>query len=457
MSQNSNRTLLIVEDDPGLQKQLKWCFEGLELFAADNRRAAMEIITKEKPPVVITDLGLPPDPGGSSEGFALLEEIVALDQDIKVIVITGRDEKENSVKAIGSGAYDYYQKPIDIDTLVFVVERAFRLGELEKENKKLLQSQTMSWGEGMIGSGEKMGQIIKTAERVAATSANLLILGESGTGKGMLAKSIHALSDRAENKLVTINCTSIPESLLESELFGYEKGAFTGANSQKIGKIEYANQGTLFLDEIGDMPMSLQAKLLNVLQERTIVRLGGNNEIPLDIRVLCATHQDLQKRIDDGLFREDLYYRISEIDLEMPPLRERIDDIMLLANTFLQRFTSQQGRNIKKFSQAAMVALRSYHWPGNIRQLENKVKRAVVMCEKTVVSPNDLELGEDLELFQPRLLQDVRTEAESGAIIQALANCKNISEAARSLGVTRPTLYNLINKYNLESYLTANQ
>ena len=456
-SQTINKKLLIVEDDPGLQKQLKWCFEGMQVFVADNREEAMNIINNEKPSVVITDLGLPPDPGGSTEGFALLEEIVVLDDEIKVIVITGRDEKENSVRAIGSGAYDFYQKPIDIETLKFVVDRAFKLDDLERENRELLKSQEMTWGEGMIGSGDRMAQITKTASRVAATSANLLILGESGTGKGMLAKSIHALSDRSENKLVTINCTSIPESLLESELFGYEKGAFTGAISQKIGKIEYANKGTLFLDEIGDMPMSLQAKMLNVLQERTIVRLGGNKEIPLDIRVLCATHQNIKKRIEEGLFREDLYYRISEIDLEMPPLRERLDDIMVLANSFLQRFASQQGRQIKKFSQAAVVAIRSYNWPGNIRELENKVKRAVVMCEKSVIGPDDMELAESAGGFEPVLLQDVRARAESDAIIQTLANSKNISEAAKSLGVTRPTLYNLINKYKLESYLAANQ
>jgi two-component system, NtrC family, response regulator len=454
---NKNLKLLIVEDDPGLQSQLKWCFDDQELFVADNRLSALEIVKKEKPMVMITDLGLPPDPGGSSEGFKLIEEVLDIDHEIKIIVVTGREEKANAVKAIGLGAYDFYQKPIEIETLKFVVNRAFRLRELEIENTKLAQSQVNDISGGMVASNQQMLQILRTTEKVAATSANLLVLGESGTGKGMLAKRLHALSDRADHKFVTINCTSIPETLLESELFGHEKGAFTGAVARKIGKIEYAHGGTLFLDEIGDMPLSLQAKILNVLQERTIVRLGGVEEIPLNIRVICATHQDLKARIAQGLFREDLYYRISEIIVEMPPLRERSDDILLLAQSFLTRFNNQLGRKVNKFSQDAIVALRSYRWPGNIRELENKIKRAVVMCEKPLIGTADLELNLQDNDFRIETLSEVRTRAESDAIIKALNKCKNMSEASKHLGITRPTLYSLISKYELEGFIAAHQ
>lgn len=449
--------MLIVEDDPGLQSQLKWCFDGQELFVADTRIAALELIKKEKPLVIITDLGLPPDPGGSSEGFKLIEEALNIDPELKIIVVTGREEKANAVKAIGLGAYDFYQKPIEIETLKFVVNRAFRLRELEIENTKLVQSQVNDISGGMVASNQQMLQILRTTEKVAATSANLLVLGESGTGKGMLAKRLHALSDRAENKFVTINCTSIPETLLESELFGHEKGAFTGAVARKIGKIEYAHGGTLFLDEIGDMPLALQAKILNVLQERTIVRLGGVEEIPLNIRVICATHQDLKARIAQGLFREDLYYRISEIIVEMPPLRERSDDILLLAQSFLTRFSTQLGRKVNKFSQDAIVAMRSYRWPGNIRELENKIKRAVVMCEKSLIGTADLELNLQDSDSRIETLNEVRTRAESDAIIKALNKCKNMSEASKQLGITRPTLYSLISKYELEGFIAAHQ
>lgn len=453
----SSRKLLIVEDDPGLQSQLKWCFEDFELFIAGDRPGAMRYVQQKKPAVVITDLGLPPDPGGNTEGFALIEEIIALDGEIKIIVVTGREEKANAVKAVGMGAYDFYQKPIDIDTLKFVVERAFRLSALENENLKLVKFQAQALSDGMIGSSPQLVQIMKMVEKVAATSVSILILGETGTGKGMLAKSLHQQSDRSDKKFVTINCTSIPEALLESELFGHEKGAFTGAVSRKIGKIEYAEGGTLFLDEIGDMPLTLQAKILHVLQEKFIVRLGSNQEIPLDIRVICATHQNLEQSISEGLFREDLYYRISEISMVVPPLRERGEDVMLLAHTFLGRFSSHLGRTVNAFSQDAVVALRAYHWPGNIRELENKLKRAVVMCEKQVIRAVDLELGNAGGEFKSILLSDVRADAETEAIIKTLTNCKNISEAAKNLGITRPTLYNLISKYELESYITANQ
>jgi two-component system NtrC family response regulator len=368
--------LLIVEDDPGLQNQLKWSFDEFEPTILGDRESAVQFIRQEKPQVVMTDLGLPPDPGGNTEGFALLEEALTIDSSIKVIVVTGREERENGVKSIGLGAYDYYQKPIDADSLKFVIERAFKLRELEDQNQKLIKAQAMADSEGMIGCCAQMLEIFQTIEKVASTSVTVLVLGETGTGKGELAKALHAKSDRSDQHLVTINCASIPESLLESELFGYEKGAFTGAVAKKIGKIEYAHGGTLFLDEIGDMPLSLQAKILHVLQEKKIVRLGGNVEIPLDVRVICATHQDLETRIKERLFREDLYYRISEIVVEVPPLRERGEDIMLLAKNFLRKFASQQNRNVNAFSKQASATIRASSWPGNIRELENKIKRS---------------------------------------------------------------------------------
>lgn len=456
MSKYKNK-LLIVEDDPGLQSQLKWSFDEFEPTIVGDRESAVKFIRQELPPVVITDLGLPPDPGGNTEGFALLEETLKIDSNIKVIVVTGREERENGVKSIGLGAYDYYQKPIDADSLKFVVERAFKLRELEDQNQKLIKAQARADSEGMIGSCPKMLEIFQTVEKVASTSVTVLVLGETGTGKGELAKALHAKSERADQHLVTINCSSIPEALLESELFGHEKGAFTGAVGKKIGKIEYANGGTLFLDEIGDMPFSLQAKILHVLQEKKIVRLGGNAEIPLDVRVICATHQDLESRIKEGLFREDLYYRISEIVVEVPPLRERGEDIMLLAKNFLRKFAAQQNRNVSAFSKEATAVIRASGWPGNIRELENKIKRAVVMCDKPVVDIHDLQLTATDGDFVPVLLRDVRSRAESEAIINTLVHFGSMTEAAKHLGVTRPTLYSLVNRYELEAYLSSNQ
>ena len=451
------RKLLIVEDDTGLQSQLKWCFPDFDLEIAGDRPAALAWFNEHEPSVVITDLGLPPDPGGSSEGFAILEEILGTRPDTKVIVVTGREEKDNAVHAIGLGAYDYYQKPIDVDTLKFVVDRAFKLKDLELENEKLLASHSQSGNDGLIGNCPQMLDTFKTIDKVAPTSVTVLILGETGTGKGEIAKSLHQKSDRGEARFVTINCTSIPEALLESELFGHEKGAFTGAVTRKIGKIEYANGGTLFLDEIGDMPMSLQAKILHVIQEKTIVRLGGNEEIPLDVRIVCATHQNLEERIREGLFREDLYYRISEITMEVPPLRERGEDIVLLSHFFLNKFAAQQDKRISGFAKPAVSALRKNAWSGNIRELENKIKRAVVMADKPIISEADLQLQGDSADFEPQLLKDVRARAEIDAITTALYNFPSVSEAAKSLGITRPTMYNLINKYELDSLLQANQ
>lgn len=451
------KKLLIVEDDPGLQSQLKWSFEEFSPEIVGDRESALQYVRLNKPGVVITDLGLPPDPGGSSEGFTLLEEVLAFDPKTKVIVVTGREEKENAVRSVGMGAYDFYEKPIDVDMLKFIIERAFRLRELEEQNSKLIRAQSRDAAQGMIGNCPQMVEIFDTVEKVASTSVTVLVLGETGTGKGELARTLHANSERRDNHFVTINCTSIPEALLESELFGHEKGAFTGAVSRKVGKIEYANGGTLFLDEIGDMPFALQAKILHVLQEKTIVRLGGNQEIPLDVRVVCATHQNLEARIAEGLFREDLYYRISEIVVEVPPLRDRGEDIALLAQSFLRKFSSQQGRNVTGFTKDAITRIRGAEWPGNIRELENRIKRAVVMSDGAIIGAQELQLKEAEGVFIPELLRDVRAKAESEAIISSLSNFSSVSEAAKSLGITRPTLYNLINKYELESYLSGQQ
>ena len=451
------KKLLIVEDDHGLQSQLKWSFEEFDPEIVGDRESALQYVRQNKPGVVITDLGLPPDAGGSSEGFALLEEVLAFDPKTKVVVVTGREEKENAVRSVGMGAYDFYEKPIDVDMLKFIIERAFRLRELEDQNSELIKAQSRDGAQGMIGNCPQMVEIFDTVEKVASTSVTVLVLGETGTGKGELARSLHASSDRSDNHFVTINCTSIPEPLLESELFGHEKGAFTGAVARKVGKMEYANGGTLFLDEIGDMPLALQAKILHVLQEKTIVRLGGNQEIPLDVRVICATHQNLEDRISEGLFREDLYYRISEIVVEVPPLRERGEDISLLAQSFLRKFASQQGRNVTGFTKDAISRIRASHWPGNIRELENRIKRAVVMSDGPIIGAQELQLKEAEGEFVPELLRDVRARAESEAIISSLTNFRSVSEAAKSLGITRPTLYNLINKYELESYLSGQQ
>lgn len=446
------KKLLIVEDDPGLQSQMKWCFEDIEVHVADDRESALSIFRRIEPSVVTLDLGLPPDPGGSSEGFRTLEEILRLSPSTKVIVVTGREEKENAVKAIGMGASDFYQKPVDADILSFVVNRAFRLAELEKENQELVESQPATKLKGVIASSPEMLEICKTIEKIAPADLTTLILGETGTGKELLARAIHDNSLRKNKAFSAINCAAIPENLLESELFGHEKGAFTGATAQKKGKIELADGGTLFLDEIGDMPLPLQAKMLRFLQERVIERVGGVKEVPVDIRVVCATHRQVVELIDEGAFREDLYYRISEITLQVPPLRERHGDAIVIAKALLKTFSKQLDRGALTFSDDAVKCIQTYPWPGNVREMINKVKRATIMSEGKKVTAQDLELpncGDEIgeDLFN---LRQVREEAEKKAIRQALESSEyNMSRAAKLLGVTRPTLYSLTDKYNM--------
>lgn len=443
--------LLIVEDDPGLQSQLRWSFEDFEIAVAEDRDSALVQLRRLEPAVVTLDLGLPPDPGGVSVGFGLLEEILSLVPETKVIVVTGHNDRTNAMRAIELGAYDFFEKPIDPDLLGISISRAARLYEIEQENARLQSVHGGTALEGLIASSPEMLKVCRTIEKLAPTDVSTLLLGESGTGKEVLVKALHKLSDRADHRLVAINCAAIPEALLESELFGYEKGAFTGAVKTTQGKIEVADGGMLFLDEVGDLPMPLQAKLLRFLQERVIERVGGRTEIPVDVRVVCATHRDLPDLIASGEFREDLYYRINEATIQVPPLKDRQGDAVLLARALLERFAQQLKRPIKGFTSQAILAIENYPWPGNVRELENRVKRAVIMADGTLVTEEDLEL-DTLEVDpQPFNLREVREKAESRAIFRALSvTDNNISKTAEMLGVTRPTLYNLMRKYGIK-------
>ncbi|MCG5535467.1 PEP-CTERM-box response regulator transcription factor [Ectothiorhodospira mobilis] len=443
--------LLIVEDDPGLLSQLRWCFEDFEVLTAKDREEAIAQLRRGEPQVVTLDLGLPPDPGGASEGLAALEEMLALAPETKVIVVTGNNDRDNAVQAVALGAYDFYQKPVDADLLNLIVQRAHRLFELEAENRRLAHRDTPEPLPGLVAGSPEMLKVCRTVEKVAPTNATTLLLGDSGTGKEVIARALHGLSPRAKGPFVAINCAAIPENLLESELFGYEKGAFTGANRQTKGKIEYADGGTLFLDEVGDLPQALQAKLLRFLQERVIERLGGREGIPVDVRVVCATHQDLSALIADGRFREDLFYRISEITIHIPPLKDRTGDAHLLARALLQRYARDQGRSVRGFSQDAVQAIERHDWPGNVRELENRVKRAVIMADASQVTAEDLELSPDADLPLMLNLRRVRDEAEGRAVRHALQMVDgNISRAAELLGVSRPTLYDLMKKHDLD-------
>lgn len=446
------RKLLVVEDDPGLQTQLRWCFENYEVIIAGDRKEALAVLSQHETPVITLDLGLPPDADGTSEGFAVLEEVLLQAPHTKVIVVTGNNDREHATRSVAMGAYDFFYKPIDADMLELIVNRAYRVYELEEENRRLINRQTESPLSGVITGSASMLQVCRTVEKVAPTDASVLVLGESGTGKELLARSLHELSARKDERFVAINCAAIPENLLESELFGYEKGAFTGAAKQTPGKIETASGGTLFLDEVGDMPLSLQAKLLRFLQERVIERVGGRKEIPVDLRVVCATHKDLHELIRQQTFREDLYYRIGEVTISIPSLKDREGDALLLARVFLERIEKQQGKKGHRFSKDAMAAIESYSWPGNVRELENRVKRAVIMAEQKQIKASDLELGgtssDELATFN---LRDIRDRADRQAITRALNHVGGkISQAADLLGVSRPTMYDLLRKFGLK-------
>lgn len=446
MSQNE-KTLLIVEDDPGLQSQLKWHFEGYNVVIATNRDEAVASIRRDRPQVVLQDLGLPPEDEGVEEGFAALEQSLAIDPALKIIVMTGHADVDNALRAVASGAYDFYQKPVETEVLDLIVQRAFQMAALEKKLKQI-EAEEQTPLHGVIASCPQMLSVCRTIEKIAPTNATTLILGESGTGKEVLARAVHGLSAQRENNFVAINCAAVPENLIESELFGYEKGAFTGANKTTPGRVEMAADGTLFLDEIGDMPFPLQAKLLRFLQERTIERVGGRKEIPVTARVLCATNKDLKKMVEANEFREDLYYRISEIVVDIPPLRERQGDKILIARMLLEKYAKEMGKKVASFSPPAAAAIESHGWPGNVRELENTVKRSVIMTESKTIQTEDLGLSGESELQIN--LKAVRNSAERGAISAALSMAENnISSAAKLLGITRPTLYDLLSKHNI--------
>lgn len=453
MTTEKPRPLLIVEDDQALQKQIRWAYDQYEAILADDRESALNQIRRHNPAVVTMDLGLPPDADSVSEGFLLLEQILALAPDTKVIVLTGQNDHANALRAIGLGAYDFFAKPFEPEILGLTVDRAFRLHDLQLENRRLLAMHQPDAMGGLITRDPEMLRICRTIEKVAPSNATILLLGESGTGKEVLARGLHSASPRRDERFVAINCAAIPENLLESELFGYEKGAFSGAAKTTPGKIETAHRGTLMLDEIGDLPLPLQAKLLRFLQERVIERVGGRQEIPIDVRIVCATHQDLKTLIRTSGFREDLYYRLAEIVITIPPLRSRAGDAALLAHAFVRRFAGEQNRGTMSLGEDAIRLIAAHDWPGNVRELENCIKRATIMADGNQLSAQDI--GLDLtEAAVPALLdlRSVRDDAERKAIISALGHSNgNVVRAAEMLGVSRPTLYDLMHKFGLKS------
>ncbi len=453
MTTEKPRSLLIVEDDLALQKQIKWSLDRFDSVTANDRESALVQLRRHVPAVVTMDLGLPPDADSVSEGFKLLEQILAVDPDTKVIVLTGQNDQANALRAVALGAYDFFAKPFEPELLNLTVERAFRLWELQRENRRLQSLYQPDALSGLMTRDPEMLRICRTIEKVAGSGATVMLLGESGTGKEVLARGLHQASARKGGKFVAINCAAIPENLLESELFGYEKGAFTGAAKTTLGKIETANGGTLMLDEIGDLPFSLQAKLLRFLQERTIERIGGRQEIPVDVRIVCATHQDLNALSKAGKFREDLYYRLAEIVVNIPPLRARVGDPALLAHAFVRRFAQEQNRGALALGEDAVRAVEAHHWPGNIRELENCIKRAVIMADGNQITAQDLGLQSATvqELDQSLDLRTIRDNAEKNAIIAALGRVNgNIVKAAELLGVSRPTLYDLMHRLGLK-------
>jgi len=440
--------LLIVEDDLALQRQLRWAYEGYEIVGAATRAEAIEALRSREPAVVTLDLGLPPDPDGTSEGFATLRDMLAVAPATKVIVASGHGERASALQAIGDGAWDFYSKPIDIDALGLIVARAFHVHALEAENRRLAARAAPSGFGGLLYASPEMTQVARQLQRVAPADVSVMLLGASGTGKELLARGVHDASPRAQGRFVAINCAAIPETLLEAELFGHEKGAFTGAVKTTEGKIEQAAGGTLFLDEIGDVPLALQVKLLRFLQERVIERIGGRKAIPVDTRIVCATHQDVDAMVADGRFREDLYYRLAEIVVRIPALAARTGDAGLIARHFVQHYARTLNPAVTGLAADARAAVDAWGWPGNVRELENRVKRAVIMAEGKLVTAADLDLGEagaDLNL------RTAREAADRRAIGRALAQADgNVSAAARLLGISRPTLYDLLKAYDLQ-------
>ena len=460
--------LLIIDDDSGIRKQLKWGLEGdYKVLLAEDALKGLELYRKHSPKIVTLDLGLPPDADGATEGLRALEEILSDGARTKVIVVSGNEERDNALKAISLGAYDFCQKPIELDILKVIISRALNLANLEEEHKRLLLKKTSKSSpmQGIFGQCSQMEEVFSLIRKVASIDVPILILGESGTGKELVARAIHENSIRKNGPFIPINCGAIPENLLEAELFGHEKGSFTGAQSRVQGKVEFAQDGTLFLDEIGDMPLLLQVKLLRFLQEKVIQRVGGREDIEVDARIVAATNIDIEEAIRKGEFREDLYYRIGVVSAVLPPLRQRGDDISLLANLFMRRFANEFKRRVKCFSVASLRMMNKYEWPGNIRELENRVKRAVIMTESLTIEPWDLGFEKksdiqaedenrvinriDIDLSGMKL-KDARSMIEKEMIAKALSNNEgNIVQAAEQLGVSRPTMYDLMKKYSL--------
>ena len=447
--------LLIVEDDAGLQAQLKWAYDDFEVVIVGDREGALAALRSDEPAVVTLDLGLPPDPDGTTEGFAVLDAIMALKPDTKVIVASGHGARESALNAIERGAYDFYQKPVDIEQLGLIVRRAFNLHQIEAENRALSEKvgEDKTVLGRMITAAPEMVKVARTIERVANTNVSVMLLGASGTGKELLAKGLHEASNRRSGAFIAINCAAIPENLLESELFGHEKGAFTGAVKTTEGKIELADGGTLFLDEVGDIPLPLQVKLLRFLQERTIERIGGRKAIGVDTRIVCATHQDLETMIGEGRFREDLFYRLAEVVVKIPALAERPGDAVLLAKAFLKRFAKEMNPSVSGFAPDALAAIDGWGWPGNVRELENRVKRAVIMSDAKLVSADDLDLGSGADQAADVLnIKCAREKSDRVMIRHALARSDgNISSTAKLLGISRPTLYDLLKQYGLQA------
>jgi len=446
-----NPKLLIVDDDEDIRSQLKWALcQDYEIVMAEDRPTATEAFRTEKPLVVLLDLGLPPNPGGPEEGLATLSELLAQDALAKVIVLTGQAEKENALRGVGEGAYDFLTKPPEIEEIKRVLKRAFHLTGLEREYREIQRQLTSDTFEGMLGTSPEMQAVFTSIRKVATTDAPVLILGESGTGKEMAALAIHRRSRRKDGPFVPINCGAIPENLLESELFGHEKGSFTGAHTQRVGRIETAAGGTLFLDEIGELSLSLQVKLLRFLQEQQIERVGGRKPISVDTRVIAATNRDLSKAVKEGSFREDFYYRVAVVVVKLPALRARDGDVAMLAQAFLKKFARETGKEKLRFEPKALTIIQRHTWPGNVRELENRVRRSVIMSEGSRVTAEDLELADSIEANPPRTLKEARETVERELVQQAMwRHSGKISRAADELGISRPTLYELLAKLGL--------
>ena len=443
--------LLIVEDDEEVRSQMKWAMaRDYNIDTAGDRIEAMDVIRTQHPPVVILDLGLPPHPASTDEGFATLAEAVTADPHIKVVIVTGRAEKEHAMKAIAQGAYDILYKPVQLDELGTVLRRAYYVSALERDHADIQKRLGEGAFEGMLGTSSRMQEVFSTVRKVATTDVPVLITGESGTGKELVAQAIHRMSMRSDGPFVVINCGAIPEALLESELFGHEKGSFTGAHIQRKGRIEMADEGTLFLDEIGELSLPLQVKLLRFLQEQVVERVGGRELLKVDARVIAATNRDLKQAMADGKFREDLFFRISVVSVALPPLKERAGDALLMANTFLQRYSKENKKKITGFSTQAIAAIEQYGWPGNVRELENRVKRAVIMAEGRKVTPSDLELETPKGKYEGLTLREAREALEREVILRVLSKHNdNITRASEELGISRPTLYELMDKLGI--------